>query len=80
MFSVLVAAGLFSAYHHFVFVGGQLVQTSELVWQAFLFRLLAGIYFGALFAVRGFAVTAGTHAFYDIIAALINVAVTNGTS
>jgi hypothetical protein len=38
----------------------------------FGFRTVAGIYFAALFAIRGFGITAGVHAFYDIIATIIN--------
>jgi len=38
----------------------------------FAFRTIAGIYFAVLFAIRGFGITAGTHAFYDIIATIIN--------
>jgi len=32
---------------------------------------MAGIYFAVLFAIRGFGITAGTHAFYNIIAVSI---------
>jgi hypothetical protein len=38
----------------------------------FGFRAVAGVYFAVLFAIRGFGITAGTHAFYDIIATIIN--------
>lgn len=70
--SVLVSAGLFSAHHHVVFLNGQLTLCAPIDWMAFAFRTIAGIYFAILFAIRGFAITAGTHAFYDIIAVLIN--------
>jgi hypothetical protein len=33
---------------------------------------MAGIYFAAIFAIRGFAIAVGTHAFYDILAAFLN--------
>lgn len=71
--SVLISAALFSAHHHIVFVGGQLGLTAAFNWTEFCFRTIAGIYFAILFAIRGFGVTAGTHAFYDIIATIINV-------
>lgn len=71
--SVLISAALFSAHHHVVFVGGQLGLTAAFNWTEFCFRTIAGIYFAILFAIRGFGVTAGTHAFYDIIATIINV-------
>ena len=70
--SVILSAALFSAHHHVVFVDGHLTRSSEFCMGAFVFRTVAGIYFAALFAVRGFGITAGTHAFYDIIATLLN--------
>ncbi len=72
--SVLVSAALFSAHHHIVFVNGQLSLGAPFNWTEFSFRTIAGIYFAALFAIRGFGITAGTHAFYDIIATIINAA------
>ncbi len=70
--SVLVSAALFSAHHHIVFVNGQLSSNAPFNWAEFIFRTIAGIYFAALFAIRGFGITAGTHAFYDILATIIN--------
>ena len=70
--SVLVSAGLFSAHHHIVFVNGQLALSAAFSWTEFGFRTIAGVYFAVLFAIRGFGITAGTHAFYDIIATSIN--------
>ncbi|GIW78680.1 MAG: CAAX amino protease [Gemmatales bacterium] len=37
---------------------------------AFLFRMLAGLYFTVLMLFRGFGIAVGTHAFYDILAGL----------
>ena len=56
---VVVCSVLFSLYHymgeeHFTLFG-------------FVFRALAGGYFAALLAVRGYGITAGAHAFYDVI-------------
>jgi len=70
--SVILSAALFSAHHHVVFVDGHLTRGSEFCMGAFVFRTVAGIYFAVLFSVRGFGITAGTHAFYDIIATLLN--------
>jgi len=70
--SVLVSAALFSAHHNVIFLDGRFVQTEAFTWTEFVFRTIAGIYFAVLFAVRGFGITAGTHAFYDIIATTIN--------
>jgi len=72
VFSVLVSAGLFSAYHHIDFFSGHLYRTGPVNWREFGFRTLAGVYFAVVFAIRGFGITAGTHAFYDIIATVIN--------
>jgi len=71
--SIIISATLFSAHHHIVFLNGQFTQASPFHWPEFAFRTLAGIYFAILFALRGFGITAGTHAFYDVIAVFINV-------
>ena len=70
--SVLISAAMFSAHHHLVFLNGQLALSAPFNWTEFGFRTIAGVYFAALFAIRGFGITAGTHAFYDIIAVFIN--------
>ena len=70
--SILISAAMFSAYHHIVYLGGQFVQSSPFNWPEFGFRTIAGVYFAVLFAVRGFGITAGAHAFYDIIAVCMN--------
>jgi hypothetical protein len=54
---LLGTAVLFSAVHHIV---------EPFTVQAFVFRTFAGLLFGALFLLRGFAVAAWTHALYDI--------------
>jgi len=71
--SILISAALFSAHHHIIFIDGQFVQSAPFNWTEFVFRTIAGIYFAVLFAIRGFGITAGTHAFYDIIATIINM-------
>jgi hypothetical protein len=70
--SVLISAALFSAHHHVVLVDGRLGTSAPFTWTEFGFRTLAGIYFAVIFAIRGFGITAGSHAFYDIIATIIN--------
>jgi hypothetical protein len=55
---VLVSATLFSAYHY---LGDEPFR----IW-TFAFRAAAGVYFGIVFACRGFGITAGAHAAYDI--------------
>jgi hypothetical protein len=71
--SVLISAALFSAHHHHItFINGHFERTAPFSWTQFAFRTAAGVYFAALFAIRGFGIAAGTHAFYDIIATIIN--------
>jgi hypothetical protein len=72
VFSVLLSAALFSAHHHIIFIDGQLSFSAPFNLTEFAFRTIAGVYFAVLFAIRGFGITAGTHAFYDIIAVSIN--------
>jgi hypothetical protein len=70
--SVLMSAALFSAHHHIIWIDGRLARSAPFNWTEFVFRTIAGVYFAILFAIRGFGITAGTHAFYDIIATLVN--------
>lgn len=57
--ATLVGAFIFSAFHYIGPYGDPL----EL--QSFVFRMLSGVAFSALYLVRGFGVTAWTHALYD---------------
>lgn len=77
VFSVSISAAMFSAHHHINFVSGQLNPTDPFNLAKFVFRAVAGVYFAVLFAIRGFGITAGTHAFYNIIAVFINTAFFN---
>jgi hypothetical protein len=56
---VLISSVLFSLYHY---LGVELFQ-----WRTFLFRMMAGIYFGVVFLYRGFGITAGSHVAYDVV-------------
>ena len=76
--AVVISAALFSAHHHVFFVNGRFGAGEVFSLGRFMFRTLAGVYFAVLFAVRGFGVTAGTHAFYNIIAAVLNACLTRG--
>ncbi len=73
--SVVFSAVAFSLHHHLFFIDGHLQHGDTFTIGKFLFRALAGVYFAILYAVRGFGVTAGTHAFYNILAALLRTAV-----
>lgn len=69
--AVLISAALFSAHHHVDFFSGRPNVIDPFNWTRFAFRTIAGIYFAILFAIRGFGIAAGTHAFYNIIAVSI---------
>lgn len=73
--SILISAVLFSLHHHIFFVNGQFGAGEEFQAGKFVFRILAGVYFAGLYALRGFGITAGTHACYDILAAVLNLLV-----
>jgi len=70
--SITISALLFSVHHHVDFLSGQLNEADPFDLTRFIFRTLAGVYFAGLYALRGFGITAGTHAVYNIIAVLIN--------
>ncbi|HXG08955.1 MAG TPA: CPBP family glutamic-type intramembrane protease [Gemmataceae bacterium] len=59
--AAVASAALFAAAHH---VGpyGETFQGG-----VFLFRMAAGMYFAALFRLRGFGIAAGAHACYDVL-------------
>jgi membrane protease YdiL (CAAX protease family) len=73
--AVLISALLFSAHHHFFFANGRFFRGDPFTIGKFVFRTLAGVYFAALYAVRGFGIVAGTHAFYNILAAVLKMLV-----
>jgi hypothetical protein len=60
IFAVLVGAFLFSAFHYIGPYG------DPLQLQSFVFRMLSGVAFSALYVLRGFGITAWTHALYDV--------------
>lgn len=70
--SVIISSVLFSLHHHFVFLNGQFARAEIFTMTRFAFRTIAGVFFAVIFAARGFGIAAGTHAFYDIIATLLN--------
>ena len=63
---MVIGAVAFSAYHY---LGSEVFN-----WRSFAFRTAAGVYFGAVYLTRGFGVTAGSHAAYDIIIATLRFA------
>jgi len=63
--TVLAASILFSLYHY---LSGE-------AWSlhTFVFRTIAGIYFGVVFLFRGFGITAFSHASYDVCVVALRV-------
>jgi len=60
----VLGALLFSAFHYIGPYGDSLEAGS------FIFRALAGLTFSALYLLRGFGITAWTHALYDVFVTL----------
>ena len=58
--AVLVGAIVFSAVHYVGPYGDRLTVYS------FIFRMIAGVFFSGLYLLRGFGITAWTHALYDV--------------
>lgn len=65
VFAVVLSSLMFAAAHHL----GPLGEPYD--WFAFVFRFLAGVFFSALFVCRGFGISAGTHAGYDVLVGLV---------
>lgn len=63
--AVIVSSLLFSLAHYIGAEGDAFRVDS------FLFRFIAGAFFAVLFVRRGFGITAGTHALYDMIVGLL---------
>jgi membrane protease YdiL (CAAX protease family) len=62
---VLLTSGiLFSLYHY-------LSPDEHFRSSTFIFRTAAGTYFGLLYVLRGFGITAGTHAAYDLVVVVL---------
>jgi membrane protease YdiL (CAAX protease family) len=57
---VVLSSIAFASYHY-------LSPAEHFQWRSFMFRTAAGVYFGLLFLLRGFGITAGAHAAYDIL-------------
>jgi len=64
VFAVLAGALIFSAFHYIGPYGDVLEVGS------FTFRAVAGVLFSALYLLRGFGITAWTHALYDVFLAV----------
>ncbi|MFI4910667.1 MAG: CPBP family intramembrane glutamic endopeptidase [Sedimentisphaeraceae bacterium JB056] len=71
-FAIVISALLFSAHHHVYFLNGSFHSGEPFSVVPFIFRFIAGVYLAALFGIRGFGVVAATHAYHNILAAMIN--------
>ena len=58
--AALVGATIFSAFHYIGPYGDPFSLST------FVFRLIAGLLFSAMYLIRGFGITAWTHALYDV--------------
>ena len=66
---ILVSAVLFAACHYaFVAPGGL-----KFSWAGITFHTLCGVLLGVLFTQRGFGITAGTHALYNILVMVLKL-------
>lgn len=65
LLGALASSALFAAAHH---IGpyGEPMHAS-----IFFFRLAAGLYFAALYRLRGFGIAAGAHACYDVLVGIV---------
>lgn len=66
-FAVVFGALIFSAFHYIGPYGDPWQVTS------FTYRAVAGLLFSGLYVLRGFGITAWTHALYDVFLALAGV-------
>jgi hypothetical protein len=62
---VVISSALFAGYHY--------LGDEPFRWWTFAFRTLAGLYFGVVFLCRGFGITAGSHAAYDVCVVALRV-------
>ena len=67
LMAVLLSSLLFAGAHYVGVTGETFTPFT------FTFRVFAGIYFAALFALRGFGIAAGTHAAYDLLVGVLLV-------
>ncbi len=68
LLAVLSSSLLFAAAHHVGPYG------EAFGWSNFLFRWLAGLFFSVVFIYRGFGIAAGSHAAYDVLVKVLQIA------
>ncbi len=57
--AIVIVALAFSAYHH------------DQNAMEFLFKVMAGVYFGTVYTMRGFGIVVATHAVYDVLVLVV---------
>ncbi|MGH8203485.1 MAG: CPBP family intramembrane glutamic endopeptidase [Steroidobacteraceae bacterium] len=63
--ATVLGAVIFSAFHYIGPYGDRFQLYS------FVFRMIAGLFFSALYLARGFGITAWTHALYDVLLLIV---------
>ncbi len=89
--AIILTSLVFSMAHYLQPVSGSLTVSLEPMalaaqhvsqrpelWFGFAFRLLAGLVFAGLFLTRGFGVTVGCHALYDLLVGVLMTSPTSG--
>ena len=69
--AALLTSVVFAAAHYVGPHAEPLEWGSHWFWFTFLFRFLAGLFFSALFVLRGFGIAVGTHAGYNILVGIL---------
>ncbi len=65
--AMIITSLIFSGAHYELFTG----RGDPFAWNTFVPRFLLGIFFNFLYVSRGFGITAGSHAAYDIYIAVL---------
>lgn len=68
--AVVISSAMFAVYHDVGVLPSRGGPTS-VQWPELIFFFAAGVYFGALYIVRGFGIVIGVHALYDLAVLVI---------
>ena len=68
--AVFAQAILFSLYH---LSHAQVTGVTDFPWSPFAFRMFAGAYLGGLYVLRGYGITVGTHAVWNLYVAWVSI-------
>jgi len=67
--AIFVQAALFSLYH---LTHAELTGQTPFPWGPFSFRMFAGAYLGGLYVLRGYGITVGAHAAWNVYVAWVS--------